>query len=135
MANNPTASKQYVLPLQFVVGDITTGTVAVTTGAPGLASASLYYKKLGNLYFDMRLTSVSGGYNDLPIGAPIGAVLDDTFNEIASIIGVTINTKYTKTNLYTNVNDVKASYNSGGVYWGTNLGSNPHDIIDGFLAN
>lgn len=120
----------------FSSGDIQTVIVPVTTSGPGFASADLYYKKLGNLYFDMRLTNVSGGFQDLPIGATDagGTVLDDSFDEIAAIIGVTIDTKFTKSNLYTNVNDIRAGYNLGGGYWETNMGSNPYSIIDGFLA-
>lgn len=120
----------------ITAGDIQTFSIPVTTSAPGFASANLYYKKIGKLYFDMRLTSVSGGFGDLPIGAVnTSGEVDDTFTEIAALIGVTINTKYKKANLYTNVNDVKGYYNTGGGYWQLYLGGNPHDIIDGFLAN
>lgn len=136
MANTPSAFEQYVLgPIN--PGDITTVTIPVTTSAPGFGSANLTYQKVGNLYFNMVLTSVAGGFGSLPIGAyPSGTQITDTLTEIAALIGVTINTSYLKTSLYNNVAIPRGYYNSGAGHWQLDSTSNSgYTIIDGFLSN
>ncbi len=130
------AFKKYLInTTSFGSGDIVTISIPVTTSAPGIGSANLTYNKVGKLYFNMRLTSVSGGFGSLPIAQYAGTDLNNTYTEIANLIGVTIDTKYEKASLYSNVGVVKGFYQSSGPYWNINTsGSSGYTIIDGFIS-
>lgn len=86
--NNPTASKQYVLPLQFTSADITDG--ILVDGA-----FTFYYKKLGNFYFAFNYNqSKLIGATLNPSYPPALAQIHDTFDRFASLLGVTITDYY-----------------------------------------
>lgn len=98
MANNPTASKQYVLPMTFTPGDITFGSVTeVLIGDPWV----IHYQKVGNLYFGLYITRASGGglralFGDSQATLSLTTIFT-TLDHIAALLGKTVNTYYPNT--------------------------------------
>lgn len=109
MANNPTASKQYVLPISFTAGDITTGTLAGDIGLGG----TINYLRVGNLIFGIWIDT-GGPDNDIVEGGGITSA-----SRIASLLGTTPNTIYTTTGRYIGLG---GSQGWNGATW---LGVNP----------
>lgn len=129
--NNPTASKQYVLPIQFTSGDVQTLTLNTTLG--GFGASTITYNKVGNLYFGF--TALTFGGLDILFGS--GATGQHTIpgaqasaDEIASLLGVTINTYYIRDNY-----GAYTGYYFGGTWVAEPPANNVRYIVLGFLAN
>lgn len=127
-----TASKQYIIEqLPTDPGQISSDSVPAVTSAPGYGSMDISWQKVGKLYFNIRATSVSGGFNNL-------LIQDDTDSiaELISLMGITVNTKYSQSSVFlAGGNSDIAVFNVGGNYWeGTNNASQK-DILFSILAN
>lgn len=124
-----TATSQYVIS-PSTPGDISSASVAASTHAPGYGALDISYSRVGKLYFNLRATSVSGGFNNL--------ILDGTaisIAEVASLLGITVNTAYIQTGTYfAGGNSDTAIWNAGGYWEGTGTTS-PHTILLSILAN
>lgn len=123
-----TASKQYIVEptdpsqIQALTFVTTLGTFGTTT---------IKYKKVGNLYFDIWATNT--GALNFAFGSGAGGTLSDaevTLDQIAFLLGVTINTYYDSTN-----NGATLGVYSAGT-WSEQTGSGVDVIIiNAFLSN
>lgn len=127
MANNPTASKQYVLPLSFVSGDITSG--SFTDGG-----TIIHYLKIGNLYFGFWRGQGAGAFVNTGLGAayPLGTQITDTVARLATQLGITVNTTYLGY-MYGAAGQPRLGYWNGAAWADAN--ANEGEFIQAILAN
>ncbi len=96
--NNPTASKQYVLPTVFTPGDIISGSFTDTGDGTTPSSGgiiTIHYYKLGNVYFGFNAYTVTSGQVNMVLGPrfvttnPNDSYMNDVVNRVCSKLGIT----------------------------------------------
>ncbi len=131
---DPTATKQYVIVGPTSPGDITSGTV--TDG-----SITIYYSKVGKLYFNLGVQLAAGDTGQIGLADTDAPPLSDSADRIAFLLGLTVNTIYYLKNLNTDNSRTPASnnwvyaYDNGGGAWALATGGRPGRYMQGFLAN
>lgn len=133
--NNPTASKQYVLPIQFTSGDITSGSFVDTGDGTVPGPFTVHYQKVGNLYFGFNVYNATLGAVNMVLGGQFvtpTTYMDDTVARICTKLGITENTRYIG-NIYSG-SPRTASWNTGGATW-TQSNPNEQQFVIAILAN
>lgn len=129
--NNPTASKQYVLPLQFVSGDITS---SFFDDVQGVNTLRIYYYKVGNLYFGFSATQLANGQATPTIGGSTLSEYNDTVSRVCSQLGITLDTAYQ--NFTTVMYGTNSDCHWDGVSsWASNAGGANTYALKAILAN
>lgn len=130
--NVPSALDQYIAnQLPDDPSQITTTVVPAITSAPGFSALSITYQKVGKLYFNIRATSIAGGFNNMMIQDDANSV-----GEVISLIGISVNTKYSQASVYmAGGNCDVAKYNVGGGYWEQTNSGGAKDMLFSILAN
>lgn len=83
--------KKFKLPTDILPGDITSG--SIIDGA-----FTIYYQKVGKLYFGISVKGAAFGGAKSPIGMQAASIsmapVTDAMDRIASLLGLTVNTYY-----------------------------------------
>lgn len=88
---NNSAFKKFLIGTNIIPSNVSTLTASATLGTFG--ACTIHYQKIGNLYFNIWVSN-GGGINFL-IGSNSGASdAHVSMDQIASILGVTVNTYY-----------------------------------------
>lgn len=136
---NPSATKQYVInELPDDPGQITSNFVVQTVGGNDYY---IYYSKVGKLYFGITIKQGVGGIVGL-IGradTDVSTAIPDSMDQIAALLGETVNTIYYAGNVNSDVSYVSSSglpqlYYSG-VTWVFATTGRPGRNASAFLAN